>query len=72
MKKLFIYTLVISYLFSNENFNLLNLMINDDSWKFELDEFINAIKGISKIEHGTIKDAIEIMKLIDKIYDNKK
>tara|TARA_B100001750_G_scaffold131616_1_gene104654 strand:- start:787 stop:1410 length:624 start_codon:yes stop_codon:yes gene_type:complete len=34
MKKLFIYTLVISYLFSNENFNLLNLMINDDSWKF--------------------------------------
>ena len=35
----------------------------DDSWRFELDEFINAIKGISKIEHGTIKDAIEIMKL---------
>lgn len=34
MKKLFIYTLVISYLFSNENFNLLNLMIDDYSWDF--------------------------------------
>ena len=47
MKKLFIYTLVISYLFSNENFNLLNLMIDDYSWDFikENNGFLNILKG---------------------------
>ena len=41
---------------------------SDDSWDLELKEFINAINGVSKIEHGTINDANEIMKLLDSIY----
>ncbi len=40
----------------------------DDSWKFELEEFISSVKGEGKIINGTIKDAKAIMLLIDEIY----
>jgi len=43
---------------------------NDDSWKLEVDEFINAILDGSKIEHGTSKDAFETLKLVERIYEN--
>ena len=40
----------------------------DNSWGFELEEFINAIFGISPIVNGTSRDALEIMKLTDHVY----
>ena len=43
---------------------------NDDSWKLEVDEFVDAILGKSKIEHGTSKDAFETLKLVERIYEN--
>ncbi len=43
---------------------------NDDSWKLEIDEFINAIKGHSTIQNGTSKDAFETLKLVERIYEN--
>ena len=42
---------------------------NDDSWNLELSEFINAILGRSIISHGTSNDSLEIMKLVDNIYN---
>lgn len=43
---------------------------NDDSWKLEIDEFINAILGKSTIQNGTSKDAFETLKLVERIYEN--
>lgn len=42
----------------------------DDSWKLEIDEFINAILGNSKIKHGTSEDAYKTLKLVENIYEN--
>jgi predicted dehydrogenase len=42
----------------------------DESWNYELKEFIDAINKVAKIKHGTSQDALEIMKLIDSIYQN--
>jgi predicted dehydrogenase len=43
----------------------------DRSWEFELNEFVNAIRGDAPIINGTSKDAYEIMKLTDHIYNEK-
>ena len=43
---------------------------NDDSWKLEVDEFIEAILGNSSVQHGTSKDAYETLKLVERIYEN--
>ena len=43
---------------------------SDESWNFELLEFINAIQGKSKIINGSSNDAEEIMKLTDAIYES--
>ncbi|MAM04337.1 MAG: oxidoreductase [Flavobacteriales bacterium] len=42
----------------------------DNSWLFELDEFISAVKGQGEIINGTISDATEIISLIDDIYSD--
>jgi predicted dehydrogenase len=42
----------------------------DESWNYELNEFIDAINEVSKVKNGTSQDALEIMKLIDSIYLN--
>ena len=42
----------------------------DESWNYELREFVDAINKISKVKNGTSQDAFEIMKLIDSIYQN--
>ena len=44
----------------------------DRSWEFELDEFVNAIKGRMPLINGTSQDAYEIMKLTDHIYSENK
>lgn len=43
---------------------------NDLSWDFELEEFIDAVRGNSPISNGTSQDAVEIMKITDYIYNN--
>jgi len=42
----------------------------DDSWKIEIDEFIDAIQGKSNIENGTSDDAYQTLKLVERIYEN--
>jgi len=42
----------------------------DNSWKLELKEFIDAVNGEAVINNGTSNDALEIMKLIDFIYNS--
>lgn len=43
---------------------------NDDSWKLEVDEFVDAILGRTVIKNGTSEDAIETLKLVERIYEN--
>ena len=43
---------------------------NDNSWNFELAEFIEAVRGLAPMNQGTSKDAYEVMKLIDAVYGN--
>jgi predicted dehydrogenase len=43
---------------------------NDDSWKLEIDEFVNAILGKSTIQNGTSEDAFETLRLVERIYEN--
>ena len=43
---------------------------NDDSWKLEIDEFVNAVLNKSTIQNGTSKDAFETLKLVERIYEN--
>ena len=44
---------------------------SDPSWDLELIEFTDALNGNGIIKHGTSKDAVTIMKLIDHIYKSK-
>jgi len=43
---------------------------NDDSWKLEVNEFVNAILGKTKIHNGTSQDAYETLRLVERIYEN--
>ncbi len=40
----------------------------DDSWKLENEEFYNCIAGHKKNPQGNSKDALKVMKLVEKIY----
>tara|TARA_B100002051_G_C16708863_1_gene625474 strand:+ start:896 stop:1882 length:987 start_codon:yes stop_codon:yes gene_type:complete len=46
--------------------------IKDNSWKNEVDEFANIITNNCKVEIGNIKDALDVMKMIYRIYNNDK
>lgn len=41
---------------------------NDFSWKYEVDEFVDAILEGRKIKQGTTEDALKIMRLVERIY----
>jgi predicted dehydrogenase len=43
---------------------------NDDSWKLEVEEFINAVNGNGIIANGTSQDALETLQLVERIYEN--
>ena len=43
----------------------------DDSWNLEIKEFYQAVEGKSLIENGTIDDAVAVMRLIQKVYQNR-
>ena len=40
----------------------------DDSWKLELQEFVNAIINNQPVQHGRSQDALNMMRLIEHIY----
>ena len=40
----------------------------DNSWKYELEEFLGAIRGEGKIKSGTLQDAYSVMELVEEIY----
>jgi len=42
----------------------------DASWNDEIEEFVNAIKTNSGIMIGTTRDALKIMKIIEKVYED--
>ncbi len=44
---------------------------NDDSWKLELEEFVQAVQNDSKLKHGTSEDAYRALNLVEKIYQKK-
>ncbi|MBL0721515.1 MAG: Gfo/Idh/MocA family oxidoreductase [Sulfurovum sp.] len=41
---------------------------NDDSWKLELDEFVNAIKNNTQVVNGTSDDGYRALSLVEDIY----
>lgn len=43
---------------------------NDDSWELEVSEFVDAILGKDTIKNGTSEDAIETLRLVERIYEN--
>lgn len=42
---------------------------NDNSWKYELDEFVECITHGNPVIHGNSQDAYQILELIETIYD---
>lgn len=42
--------------------------VEDNSWKYEIEEFANAIVNDTNIQHGTLDDAYQTMSLVYKIY----
>ena len=46
--------------------------LQDNSWKDEIDEFVSCIKNNNKIKNGTPTDALNVMKMINKIYRSDK
>ena len=43
---------------------------NDDSWKIEVEEFVNAVSGGRKIVNGTSNDALKTLQLVERIYEH--
>ena len=43
---------------------------NDDSWELEVKEFFNSIILNSKVENGTINDAMNVLELVENVYNN--
>jgi predicted dehydrogenase len=45
---------------------------NDNSWELEVNEFIDAIMTNKKILNGTISDAMNVLELVENVYNNSK
>ena len=46
--------------------------LNDDSWKNEIDDFVECISKDKKVFTGSSKDALSVMNLVHKIYNSDK
>ena len=58
---------------SGKNLKRINFFYKkDNSWKEEVDEFVNIVKNNYSVKIGNLTDALKVMKLIDKIYKNDK
>ncbi|MEN2283881.1 Gfo/Idh/MocA family oxidoreductase [Algoriphagus sp. SE2] len=44
---------------------------DNNSWRYEMEHFFNAIRTGDKITIGSSEDALKLMKIIDKIYEQK-
>jgi predicted dehydrogenase len=44
---------------------------NDASWNLEMQEFVEALQGKHPIVHGTIDDAVRLMRLVEAIYSGR-
>lgn len=45
--------------------------VNNNSWRYEMEHFFNAIQRDTPISIGNSSDALKLMKIIDKIYEQK-
>jgi predicted dehydrogenase len=45
--------------------------VDDNSWRYEMEHFFNAINNDINIEIGNSADALKLMTLIDEIYKSK-
>jgi len=45
--------------------------LNNNSWRYEIDHFFNAIRTNTPIKIGNSQDALKLMRIIDKIYEQK-
>lgn len=45
--------------------------IDDHSWRYEMKHFFDAIENDTDINIGNSADALKLMTIIDKIYENK-
>jgi predicted dehydrogenase len=45
---------------------------NDDSWKLELEEFIDAILNNKKVKNGTSQDGLQVLSLVEDIYSKSR
>jgi len=45
--------------------------INNNSWRYEMEHFFNAIMNDTPVQIGNTNDALKLMKIIDKIYEQK-
>lgn len=43
---------------------------NDDSWRLEVEEFLDAVEGKGTITNGTSQDAFDTLSLVERIYEN--
>ncbi|MCF7825777.1 MAG: Gfo/Idh/MocA family oxidoreductase [Candidatus Marinimicrobia bacterium] len=42
----------------------------DNSWKFEIEEFVSAIDNSKKIKNGSSQDGLKVLRLVEDIYQN--
>lgn len=45
--------------------------VEDHSWRYEIEHFLNAVENDTNIEIGNSSDALKLMTIIDKIYKEK-
>jgi len=45
--------------------------VNNNSWRYEMEHFFNAISNDTPVKIGNSSDAMKLMKIIDKIYEQK-
>ncbi len=45
--------------------------VNNNSWRYEMDHFYDAIKNDTPIQYGNSDDAFKLMTIIDKVYEEK-
>ncbi|HYR89079.1 MAG TPA: Gfo/Idh/MocA family oxidoreductase [Terriglobia bacterium] len=43
----------------------------DNSWRYEIEHFLHAIQHDAPIEAGSSRDALKLMRLMDRIYENR-
>jgi predicted dehydrogenase len=43
----------------------------DDSWEVEVGHFLDAISGVAPLEFGTTRDALQLMRVVDRIYESR-